>query len=77
VRKEIEDDMQVMEEAVKTDKTGWFKRIGWLPFLKGRNLAYLGYMARLPDRSEGKLQAAAELTEQLIEQSVGGLATLP
>jgi hypothetical protein len=66
-----------MEEAVKTDKTGWFKRIGWLLFLKGRNLAYLGYMARLPDRSEGKLQATTELTKQLIEQSVGGLATLP
>jgi hypothetical protein len=44
-----------MEEAVKTDKTGWFKRIGWLLFLKGRNLAYLGYMACLPNRSEGKL----------------------
>jgi predicted AlkP superfamily phosphohydrolase/phosphomutase len=28
VRKEIKDDMQVIEEAVKTNKTGWFKRIG-------------------------------------------------
>jgi hypothetical protein len=68
--------MQVMEEAVKTDKTGWFKRTGWLPFLKGRNLAHLGYTARLPDRNEAKLQLAAELTEKLIEQSVRGLATL-
>jgi hypothetical protein len=45
--------------------------------LKGRNLAHLGYIARLPDRSEVKLQVAAELTKKLIEQSVGGLATLP
>lgn len=28
VRKAIEDDMQVMEKAVKTDKTSWFKRTG-------------------------------------------------
>lgn len=46
-------------------------------FLKGRNLAHLGYIARLPDRSEAKLRAAADLTERLIEQSVKGLATLP
>jgi hypothetical protein len=69
--------MQVMEEAAKTDKTGWYKRTEWLPFLKGRNLAHMGYIARLPDRSEVKLQTVAELTEKLIEQSVKGLATLP
>jgi hypothetical protein len=45
--------------------------------LKGCNLAYLGYIARLPDCSEVKLQVAAKLTEKLIEQSVRGLATLP
>jgi hypothetical protein len=68
--------MHVMEEAAKTDKTGWFKRTGWLLFLKGRNLAHLGYTARLPDRSEVKLQLAAELMEKLIEHCVKGLATL-
>jgi len=77
VRKEIEDDMHVMEEAAKTDQTGWFKRTGWLPFLKGRNLAHLGYVARLPDRNEAKLQRAADVTGKLIEQGVRGLASLP
>lgn len=77
MQKQIEDNMQVMEEAAKTNKTGWFKRTGWLPFLKGRNLAYLGYIAHLPDRSEAKLRTAADLTENLIEQSVKSLATLP
>jgi hypothetical protein len=76
VRKQIEDDMQVIEEAAKTNKTGWFKRTRWLPFLKGRNRAHLGYVARLPDRSEVKLRTAADLTEKSIEQSVKGLATL-
>jgi hypothetical protein len=55
VQKEIEDDMQVIEEAAKTNKTNWFKRTEWLLFLKSRNLAYLGYTARLPDRNEAKL----------------------
>jgi hypothetical protein len=47
-----------MEEAVKTDETGWFKRTWWLPLPlpKGRNLAHLGYITRLPDRNEVKLQ---------------------
>jgi hypothetical protein len=66
-----------MEDVAKTDKTGWFKRTGWLEFLKGRNLAHLAHQAQLPDRNEVKLQAAAQLTEQLIEKCVKGLATLP
>lgn len=69
--------MQVMEEAAKTNKTGGIKRTGWLPFLKDQNLAHLGYIARLPDRSEVKLQTAADLTGNLIEQSIKGLAFLP
>jgi superfamily II DNA helicase RecQ len=77
VRKQLEEDMHIMEDAAKTDKTGWFKRTGWLAFFKGRNLVHLGHQARLPDRNEVKLQAAAQLTEQLIEKCVKGLATLP
>jgi hypothetical protein len=65
-----------MEDVAKTDKTSWFKRTGWLEFLKGWNLAYLAHQAWLPDCNEVKLQAAAQLTEQLIEKCVKGLATL-
>ena len=60
-----------MGDAVKTDKTGS------LEFFKGQNLVYPAHQARLPDRNEVKLQAAAQLTEQLIEKCVKGLATLP
>jgi hypothetical protein len=77
VRQQLEEEMQVIEEAAKTKKTGWFKRTGWLTFFEGRNLAHLGHQARLPDRNEVKRQAAAELTERLIEKCVKGLATLP
>jgi superfamily II DNA or RNA helicase len=77
VRKQLENDSHVMEDAAKTDKFGWFKRTGWLAFPKGQNLAHLGYTARLPDRNEVKLQTAARLTEQQIEKCVKGLATLP
>lgn len=48
-----------------------------MPFLKDRNVAHLGYIVRLPNRSEVKLQTPADLTGKLIEQSVKGLATLP
>ncbi|KAL6169147.1 hypothetical protein ACJQWK_05505 [Exserohilum turcicum] len=77
MRKQLEEKTQVIEPTAKIDKTGWFKRMGWLTFLEGRNLAHLGYQTRLPDRNEAKLQQAAKLTEELIERSVRGLATLP
>jgi hypothetical protein len=30
----IEQELQVLDEAAKTDKTGWFKRTGWMEFFK-------------------------------------------
>jgi hypothetical protein len=59
VRKQLEEDIQVIEDVAKTNKTSWFKRTGWLEFLKGQNLAHLAHQAQLPDRNEVKLQAAA------------------
>ncbi|KAH8723306.1 hypothetical protein GQ44DRAFT_597986, partial [Phaeosphaeriaceae sp. PMI808] len=75
-REDAERELQILEEAAKTDKTGWFKRTGWLEHFKGRNLVHLGHQVRLPDRGEVKLKLAAELTELLIERSVKGLSTL-
>ena len=43
IQQEVEEELQTLEEAAKTDKTGWFKRTGWLEFLKDRNLAHLAY----------------------------------
>ena len=76
-QQEIEEELQTLEAAAKIDKTGWFKRTGWLEFLKDRNLAHLAHQARAPDHSERKIKLAAELTEGLVERSVKGLATLP
>jgi hypothetical protein len=53
--------MDVMGDAAKTDKTGWFKRTGWLEHFKGRNLAHLGHQVRPPDRNEAKLKRVAKL----------------
>jgi hypothetical protein len=75
-QQQIEEELQVFSEAAKTDKTGWFKRTGWLEHFKDRNLVHLAHQARLPDQSERKLKLAAELTERLIERSVKGLLTL-
>jgi hypothetical protein len=77
VRKELNEDEQVLGDTAKTDRTGWFNRTGWPEHLKKRNLVHLGHQARLPDRNEKKLQLAAQLTEQLIENCVKSLATMP
>jgi hypothetical protein len=55
VRQQIEDEIQVMEEAART-----VQRTVWLPFLKGQHLAHLGYIARLSDHSELELQTATD-----------------
>ena len=66
-RKKEEERAYVMEEeAAKTDKTGWFKRTGWLEHLAKRNRKHLAHQIRLPDRNEIKLQRAGKLVELLI-----------
>jgi hypothetical protein len=72
-----EERAQVMDAHVaKTDKTGWFKRTGWLEHFANRNLMHLAHQTRLPDQSEVKLRRAAKLTKLLVERSVKGLSTL-
>jgi hypothetical protein len=72
-----EERAQVMDAHVaKTDKTGWFKRTGWLEHFANRNLMHLAHQIRLPDQGEVKLWRAAKLTELLVERSVKGLSTL-
>ena len=63
-------------QVAKTDKTGWFKRTGWLEHFANRNLMHLAHQTRLPDRGEEKLRRAAKRTELLVERSVKGLSTL-
>ncbi|KZM28551.1 ATP binding [Ascochyta rabiei] len=75
-QQEVKEELQTLEDAAKTDKTGWFKQTGWLEFFKDRNLVHLAHQARAPDRGERKLKLAAQLTEGLIKRSVKGLATL-
>ena len=76
-RRQLEEDKQALEATAKTDRTGWFSRTGWTEHLRKRNLIHLAYQVQLPRKDERKLQLAARLTEQLIEQCVQGLASLP
>ena len=34
---EVKEELETLEEAAKTDKTGWFKRTDWLEFFEDRN----------------------------------------
>lgn len=74
---EEETRAQVMAtEVAKTDKTGWFKRTGWLEHFQGRNLVHLAHQLRRLDRDEHKLRRVTDLVEGLVESSVAGLSTL-
>jgi superfamily II DNA helicase RecQ len=72
-----EAEAQVMEaEAAKTDRTGWFKRTGWLEHLAERNRVHLAHAIKLPRRDEPKLNRARLVVERLVERSVCGLSSL-
>jgi hypothetical protein len=73
----VEKELQVLEDAAKTDKTGWYKRTGWLEFFQACNLAHVAHQLRVPGPSELRIKLAADLTERLVERSVRGLSTLP
>lgn len=65
------------KEMAKTDQTGWWKRTGWVEHLAGSDKRFLAHAARLPGKDEALLGQIADLVEDMIEQSVGGLSTLP
>jgi superfamily II DNA helicase RecQ len=76
-RLEHEKELEKADEKIaKTDHTGWFKRTGWPEHLAGRNLKYLAYASRVPDRDERQLQQAGKIVDIAIEKSVAGLSTL-
>ncbi|KAK0926478.1 hypothetical protein LTR29_017851 [Friedmanniomyces endolithicus] len=78
LRNRRKQELDVLEsEVAKTDQTGWWKRTDWVTHLGKSNLRYLAYAARLPDKDEHLLKRIADLVDELIEQCVKGLASLP
>jgi hypothetical protein len=64
-------------ELAKTDQTGWWKRTGWVAHLGKSNLRHLAHAARLPGKDEPQLKVVADAVDELIEDCVKGLASLP
>jgi hypothetical protein len=76
---ERKKELEILDaELDKADQTGWWKRTGWPKHLAKANLLYLAWCSRLPDRQEEpELWQATEIVDQLIEDSLAGLHTLP
>ncbi|KAG6095397.1 hypothetical protein E4U30_002484 [Claviceps sp. LM220 group G6] len=55
----------------------WLERTGWDLHLWESNLAHLAHAARLPGKDEPELEVIAAAIEDLIEDCVKGLASLP
>ncbi|KAG6069300.1 hypothetical protein E4U32_000014 [Claviceps aff. humidiphila group G2b] len=55
----------------------WLERTGWVLHLWESNLAHLAHAARLPGKDEPELEVIAAAIEDLIEDCVKGLASLP
>lgn len=68
-QQEVEEELQALEAGVKTEKTSYIMRIGWLEFLKDWNLKHLAHRVCAPDHSDDNIQLAAELTEWLVREA--------
>lgn len=78
LEKAHEADLDIIEdELAKTDRTGWWKKTGWVEHLGKSNLAHLAHAARLPDNDETVLQQVGVLVDAMMEHCVDGLMTLP
>jgi superfamily II DNA helicase RecQ len=64
-------------EIAQTDQTGWWKRTDWVTHLGESNLRHLAHAARLPDKDEPWLKVVADSVDEMIEECVKGLASLP
>jgi hypothetical protein len=64
-------------EIAQTDQTGWWKRTDWVTHLGKSNLKHLAHAARLPGKDEPELKVVADSVDEVIEDCVKGLASLP
>jgi hypothetical protein len=64
-------------EIAHTDQTGWWKRTDRVKHLGKSNLKHLTHVARLPGKDEPELKVVADSVDDLIEDCVKGLASLP
>lgn len=77
-RKDREAIERIAEEADAKDRTGWFKRTQWDEHLQAyADWQLLSYAVRLPSAEEPQLQRVIQLIEELVEEAVQGLSTLP
>jgi hypothetical protein len=78
MRAERKLQMEIMDAKIaQTDQTGWWKRTDWVTHLGGSNLRHLAHAARLPDKDEPWLKVVADSVDEMIEECVKGLASLP
>lgn len=78
LRAERKLQLEVLDaEIAKTDQTGWWKRTDWVTHLGESNLRHLAHAARLPGKDEPALQKVADAVDQMVEDCVKGLASLP
>jgi superfamily II DNA helicase RecQ len=70
-------EMEKLEaEMLKQDHTGWWSRTLWQQHFRDRNLKWLAYMSRLPDRDEPLLTEIVEIFDIFAAEAVDGVRTL-
>lgn len=77
-RAERKLQIEIMDAKIaQTDQTGWWKRTDWVTHLGESNLRHLAHAARLPGKDEAWLKVVADSVDEMIEECVRGLASLP
>lgn len=70
-------EMEKLEaEMLKQDSTGWWSRTLWQKHFQGRNLKWLAYTSRLPDRDEPFLSEIVDEFHGFFAEAKRGIPTL-
>ncbi|KAG6199899.1 hypothetical protein E4U35_006451 [Claviceps purpurea] len=73
----ILDEIKREYAVYQAKQSCWLKRTGWILHLWESNLEHLAHAARLPGKDDPELEVIADAVEDLIEDCVKGLASLP
>lgn len=61
---------------LKQDRTGWYNRTKWQDHFRDRNLVYLAWASRMPEKNEPVLHEILKAFDTLAIQSAEGINTL-
>ena len=73
--RDTEQQAVVEKEIEKSDNTGWWNLVRWCNYFAERNIKYIAYISRMPDRQDELLKQAVSVVDTIIKNTVNSLSS--